>query len=301
MVKSMTGYAAERGQSPLGDWVWELRAVNGKALDLRMRLPDGFEGAESAIRASVGAVTQRGNVNLSLKLGTSPFAGTIRIDETALQAAVDAVAHVSHAMRARGIDAAPARPEAVLVLPGVTVTGSSGASVEDTPAQADFRALVLRGLDAVIVAFEKTRIDEGKALASVILGQIDRIGALRAAAVAAAEARRGPVADAMQAALARIGSAADADPSRIAQELALLAVKSDVTEELDRLAAHVAAARAILTEPGAVGRKLDFLCQEFMREANTLCSKSGSVDLTRIGLDLKLVIDQMREQIQNVE
>jgi uncharacterized protein (TIGR00255 family) len=143
---------------------------------------------------------------------------------------------------------------------------------------------------------------EGAALARIVATQIDRIEALTGAARAAAEARRPLMQQALNDNLARVlAGAAEADPQRVAQELALLTVKADVTEELDRLTAHVAAARALLAEGGAVGRKIDFLMQEFMREANTLCSKSGNVDLTRIGLDLKTVIDQMREQVQNVE
>jgi uncharacterized protein (TIGR00255 family) len=146
------------------------------------------------------------------------------------------------------------------------------------------------------------RRDEGRALAEVIARQTDRIAALAAEAATAAEARRPEMARSLSEALARVmASAAEADPARVAQELALLAVKADVTEELDRLGAHVGAARKLLAAGGAVGRKFDFLMQEFMREANTLCSKSGNAGLTRIGLDLKHVIDQMREQVQNVE
>ncbi len=146
------------------------------------------------------------------------------------------------------------------------------------------------------------RAAEGQALATVISGQVDKVAALGAEAKAAADARRPEMERALNENLARVlAGAAEADPARVAQELALLVVKADVTEEIDRLAAHVDAARALLAEKGAIGRKFDFLMQEFMREANTLCSKSGNAALTRIGLDLKTVIDQMREQVQNVE
>ena len=157
-------------------------------------------------------------------------------------------------------------------------------------------------LDPLLADFAAMRASEGKALAAVISAQISQIDTLTAEAKTAAESRRDDQARVLNDNLARVMSGvAEADPDRVAQELALLVVKADVTEELDRLAAHIAAARTLLAEKGAVGRKFDFLMQEFMREANTLCSKSGNAALTRIGLDLKTVIDQMREQVQNVE
>ena len=167
---------------------------------------------------------------------------------------------------------------------------------------APLRALILTDLPGLIADFNAMRAAEGAALQTVIAAQLDRIAALTAQAKAEADTRREASASLLRDALARVLSNAEGvDETRLAQELAMLAVKNDVTEELDRLTAHIAAARDLLAEPGPVGRKFDFLMQEFMREANTLCSKAQALALTRIGLDLKTVIDQMREQVQNVE
>jgi uncharacterized protein (TIGR00255 family) len=168
--------------------------------------------------------------------------------------------------------------------------------------QSALLAALMADFEALVADFGAARRAEGARIGAVIAQQVERIAALTEAAAEAAEARRPAVQRALNEALARVlEGAAEADPQRVAQELAMLAVKADVTEEIDRLHAHVAAARSLLADGGAVGRRLDFLMQEFMREANTLCSKSGSTELTRIGLDLKTVIDQMREQVQNVE
>jgi uncharacterized protein (TIGR00255 family) len=184
----------------------------------------------------------------------------------------------------------------LLALRGILEVGSE---TEDT---APLLAALLADLEPLLDDFAAMRAAEGRALATVIGGQLDRIAALAAEAAEAAEARRPSMRASLLENLARVMEGAPgADEPRVAQELALLAVKADVKEELDRLSAHVGAARVLLREGGAVGRKLDFLMQEFMREANTLCSKSGDRDLTRIGIDLKTVIDQMREQVQNVE
>ena len=185
---------------------------------------------------------------------------------------------------------------ALLQIKGVLDAGGAG---DDTGAV--LGALTV-DLTPLIADFSAMRSAEGQSLGAIIRAQIDRIADLTGAARITAEARRPLTEAALTANLARVlVSAPEADPGRVAQELAILTVKSDVTEELDRLTAHIAAARALVEGGGAIGRKLDFLMQEFMREANTLCSKSGNVDLTRIGLDLKTTIDQMREQVQNVE
>ncbi|WP_263735704.1 YicC/YloC family endoribonuclease [Defluviimonas sp. WL0002] len=293
---SMTGFAERRGAGPLGDWVWEIRAVNGKGLDLRMRLPEGIDGLEQAARAAVSARVARGNVSLSLKLSRSSEAGAIRVNAAGLAVALDAVAFVTEEAARRGFEVRQPAATDILTLRGVMETG---APPEDT---GPLLVALLADLDALLDDFGAMRAAEGRALAEVINGQIARIDELARNARDAAELRRPEMEQSLRDNLARImAGAADADPNRIAQELALLMVKADVTEELDRLVAHVAAARRLLGEAGLVGRKFDFLMQEFMREANTLCSKSGNAELTRIGLDLKTVIDQMREQVQNVE
>ncbi|WP_263722210.1 YicC/YloC family endoribonuclease [Defluviimonas sp. WL0075] len=293
---SMTGFAERRGSDAGADWVWEIRAVNGKGLDLRTRLPDGIDGLEQGARAAVSARMARGNATLSLKLSRAAEAGAIRVNAAGLSAALDAVSQVGAEAARRGVELPAPSATDILTLRGVLETG---AVAEDT---GPLLAALLADLDVLLADFAAMRAAEGRALAVVIDGQIARIAQLADEARTAAEARRPQMEQALRDNLARVlAGAAEADPARVAQELALLAVKADVTEELDRLAAHVAAARRLLAEKGAVGRKFDFLMQEFMREANTLCSKSGNAELTRIGLDLKTVIDQMREQVQNVE
>ena len=295
-LASMTGFAARRGHAPGHDWAWEIRSVNGKGLDLRLRLPDWIDGLEPAVRAAVGRVASRGNVTVGLKILHAEGGGALRVDPAGLEAALAALALVRARAGAAGMVLAEPSAAEILSLRGVT---DQGGEAEDT---ASLLAALLADLEVLLADFAAVRAAEGRALAAVIARHIDRIEALAAEASAAAEARRPEMARALNDNLARVmAGAAEADPGRVAQELALLAVKADVTEEIDRLSAHVAAARALLVEPGAVGRKFDFLMQEFMREANTLCAKSGSAALTRIGLDLKTVIDQMREQVQNVE
>lgn len=293
---SMTGYATRRGAAAAQDWQWEIRSVNGKGLDLRLRLPD-LEGLDAAVRAAVAGVAVRGSVSVSLRLGRSAAGEGVRISPDGLEAALRALATVERMAQARGLDLAPARAADLLSLRGVIETAPQE-DAEDAP----LRAAVLADLAPLLADFAAMRGAEGAHIAAVLAEQVDRIAALTGAAAEAAEARRPEAATALQAALARVlDGAPGADPHRVAQELALIAVKSDVTEEIDRLRAHVAAARGLLAAGGPIGRKLDFLVQEFLREANTLCSKSGSVALTAIGLDLKHAIDQMREQIQNLE
>lgn len=299
MIMSMTGFAGARGEMPGWQWQWDLRAVNGKGLDLRLRLPDWIEGLEGALRAELGRVLTRGNVSLTLKLsreGEASGAAAFRLNAGALGAALTALAEVQHKAEARGLALRAASPAEVLALRGILETS------ETEPDPAPLRAALLADFAPLLLAFQTARAGEGAALRTVIAGQIDRIATLVAEAALEAEARRGQQDVALREALSRLLANGDGlDEARLMQELALLAVKNDVTEELDRLRAHVEAARGLLDDGAAVGRRFDFLMQEFMREANTLCSKSQSRALTRIGLDLKTVIDQMREQVQNVE
>jgi uncharacterized protein (TIGR00255 family) len=293
---SMTGFATRRGAGSGHDWTWEVRSVNGKGLDLRLRLPDWIEGLEPAARAALARVAARGNVTLSLKLARAAGGEAMRINPAGLDAAIAALGIVRARAEAAGLAVGAPTATELLGLRGVT---DQGGEVEDT---APLLAALIADLGPLMADFKAMRDAEGAVLAGLVAGQIDRIASLTAEAAAAALARRPEIERALRDNLARVlAGAAEADPARIAQELALMVVKADVTEEIDRLGAHVGAARALMAEPGSVGRKLDFLMQEFMREANTLCSKSGNAALTRIGLDLKTVIDQMREQVQNVE
>ncbi|WP_149139564.1 YicC/YloC family endoribonuclease [Gemmobacter caeruleus] len=297
MTVSMTGFAAGKGQGPGASWVWDLRAVNGKGLDLRLRVPDWIDGLELALRGELSRALSRGNVSLTLRVTREqPEAEGLRLNPATLRGVLLALAEVERVAMEEGVTLAQPSHADVLGFRGVVETGASD---EDTT---PLRNAILADLPALITAFNAMRQAEGAALAQVIGGQIDRVASLRDEAAAAVENRRASQAETLRTQLARVlENSEDADPQRLAQELALLAVKTDVTEELDRLAAHVTAARALLAEPGPVGRKFDFLMQEFMREANTLCSKAQDIALTRIGLDLKTVIDQMREQVQNVE
>jgi len=292
----MTGFAARRGQGEGYEWAWDVRSVNGKGLDLRLRVPDWIMGLEQALRAAALGVIQRGNVTLSLRLTRAPGSAEVRINPDTLRATLAALAEIDSAARAAGLALAPSTPAEVLALRGVA---EPAVADED---QGPLLAALVADAGLLLADFARMRRAEGEALARVIAAQVDRIATLTEAAQQAADARRPEQQRALTESLTRVmADAAGADPDRVAQELAILAAKADVTEEIDRLRAHVGAARALLTEGGPVGRKLDFLMQEFMREANTLCSKSLDRELTRIGLELKSVIDQMREQVQNVE
>ncbi len=299
MMTSMTGYAARRGVGAGYVWSWDIRSVNGKGLDLRLRVPDWIEGLEPSIRADLQKVLSRGNVSLTLKVSQDDAADAptaMRINDAALSATLTALARIEEAAIVAGLPLT--RPSAADIL---GIRGVLDATTQDADTTA-LRALLAADLAGLLADFAAMRRAEGAALASVIGAQIDRIAALTAGAQTEAEARNGTQSDRLQESLTRVlGLVEGVDPARLAQELALLAVKADVTEELDRLAAHVAAVRTLIADHGPVGRKLDFMMQEFMREANTLCSKAQSMALTRIGLDLKTVIDQMREQVQNVE
>ena len=300
MTVSMTGFASRKAEALGYSWTWDLRSVNGKGLDLRLRVPDWIDGLELAVRAQLARCLSRGNVSVTLKLGRDSAeagAGAFRLNPTALTSALTALAEIENTALNIGVSLRSATTAEVLALRGVT----DGNETEQ-PDIAPLRKAVMADFELLVLDFQAMRAAEGLALHGVVAAQIEKIRSLSAEAVAEAHARRDAQAMALQDAMARIlGVAEGLDEARLMQELALIAVKNDVTEELDRLDAHIVAARSLLQETGPVGRKFDFLMQEFMREANTLCSKSQSKTLTRIGLDLKTVIDQMREQVQNVE
>ena len=269
MTRSMTGFATERGRAADWAWVWDLRSVNGRGLDLRLRMPDWIEGLEQAARAALQSEVTRGSVTLSLRLSRTEGAGTATLDRAALRRTVIILRDIEDLAAENELAVRHATAAEIAALPGVL-----SAPAEEVEAGA-LKAALLADLDALIAAFHASRDAEGAALAGVIGAQVDRIEALTRQAAESAETRAEAQRAALKAAVARVLDAAEGiDEGRIAQELALLAVKSDVTEELDRLTAHVAAARALLAGKGPKGRKLDFLMQEFNREANTLCSKA---------------------------
>lgn len=294
---SMTGFAASAGA--IGPWQFtiDLRAVNGRGLDLRLRLPDWVEGLEAEARKRVQAAVGRGSVTLSVRVSRDEAATGLSVNYDALEGALTTLHHIETAAETSGLHLGRMTAADIASMKGVVEMSED--SADDT---ASLKAAILTELENVITAFNADRAREGAALAEVLSSHIDRIAALRAAANDALGDRAEAQKATMQKNLAKLLDAGDMpDEARLAQELALIAVKTDVSEEIDRLSAHVEAARGLLSTSGPVGRKLDFLMQEFNREANTLCSKAQSGALTEIGLDLKTVIDQMREQVQNVE
>jgi len=296
MLHSMTGFATLKGQEGPWSWTWDIRAVNGRGFDLRLKLPDWIDGLEVEARKLVAARVSRGNVTLGLRIGREAAEGAVRINPATLDSALAVLAEIDHAAQARGWELA--RPSAVDV---ASMRGVLETSAHDEDLAPIAKGL-LAGLPELLDGFDTMRAHEGAALARVLQDQLAAIEGLVSQAGGAIEARRDAQAKALKTALARVLDNTDgADPDRVAQELAMIAVKTDVREEIDRLGAHVAQARTLIAEDGPCGRKLDFLMQEFNREANTLCAKSQYQELTRIGLDIKAVVDQMREQVQNVE
>ncbi len=294
---SMTGFARESGHLADGTaFVWELRSVNGRGLDLRLRLPNGLDALEPLLRDATTKRLKRGNVSatLTLKREERPrLAPDPQALEQALQLALDL------AQRIPG--AAPPRAEALLALPGVL---RAEQQEPDEAAEEARRAALAEAYGRAVEGLRKARAAEGDKLHAILAALLAEIAALRDAAAAEAvgqpEAQRARLLEQLDALLGE-GARARIPEERLAQEVALLAQKSDVREELDRLSAHIDNARALLAAGEGAGRKLDFLVQEFVREANTLCSKSASVPLTRIGLDLKAAIERLREQAANVE
>ncbi len=292
---SMTGFAEKRGSSDVLAWVWEIRGVNSKGFDLRIRLPDGYEGLDPVIRLAARNQLQRGAINVALKVVRTAAAGVAEVSEAGLAAAIVAVRRAEAAAMQAGLDLGPTNAAELLTLRGVLEIAENA---EDDPSHAAIQAEI----HGLMAEFNAMRRREGQAIAGVIAAQIDQIAALVSRASATLEARAARSQDTLRQRVAvLVGAANLPDEARLAQELALLAVKSDVSEELDRLTVHAKAARDMLQTGGPIGRKLDFLMQEFNRETNTLCAKAASSELTTIGLDLKVVIDQAREQVQNVE
>jgi uncharacterized protein (TIGR00255 family) len=296
-LMSMTGHADRTGSAAGLTWAWEARSVNGRGLDIRLRLPEGTEGLDPVIRQAFGAILARGNVTVALRLGRGEGGAVARLNLDGLDAALVAAREAERAAADAGIEIAPMTAAEILALRGVM-------EIEPDPgaARADVREALAADVTPLAEALCSARRAEGAALAALLHARLDDVARLVGEARVAAEARAARSGTLLRERVAALLDAqAGVEEARLAQELALLAVKADVTEELDRLETHVAAARSLVAKGGPVGRKLDFQMQEFNREANTLCAKAQSADLTAIGLDLKVVIDQMREQVQNVE
>jgi len=296
MRQSMTGFASGQGEALGLGWSWDLRSVNARGLDIRVRVPDWIDGLEQALRTRITKTLARGSVTVSLRLASNGADAAQDLNEAQLDRVLRAMLRIESEAMMRGLSLTASSAADLIALRGVM----------DVPQQqsdpAAVRATLLIDFEPVLASFVASRRSEGAALVDVLTSQLDQITDLVTRSAKVAETRKDEQAERMRAALARVMETQDSvDEQRVAQELALIAVKADVTEEIDRLRAHVEAARALLQTEGAVGRKLDFLMQEFNREANTLCSKAQSAPLTAVGLELKSVIEQMREQVQNVE
>jgi uncharacterized protein (TIGR00255 family) len=290
---SMTGFAESHGGRDMLRWRWEAKSVNGRGLDLRLRTPPGFDGIEPAARVLATGRFRRGSVQATLSFEPQEGARGLRVDPVALAAAVKIAKEIE-------IDTglAPARVDGLLSLKGVVVQDEMPL---DATARAQRDAAVLETLAIAFDALARARGAEGAKLTQVLTAQIAEIARLTEEATRLAACQPQNIHDKLFQQVRELTASGGVSDDRLAQEVALLAVRFDVREELDRLHAHVAEARALLLSADAVGRKLDFLAQEFNREANTLCSKSSDIQLTRVGLGLKAAIDQFREQAQNVE
>ena len=294
----MTGYARAQGSDERRHWVWEARSVNGRNLESRCRVPQGFDRLENPARTAVSGKLKRGNVSLTLTIASERQSKPLRINRALLAELGVLVEEVR-----KGTGAAAPSADGLLRVRGVIEEEDDSEETEEAIATLD-KALTTT-LDEALKALVAARAAEGKALARVIDGHIGEIDGLCRRAAERAQAQIGTVRARFEGQLADLlGRAPPLSEERFAQEVALLVGKADVREELDRLAAHIAQARSLLADARSenpVGRKFDFLCQEFNREANTLCSKSADIELTRIGIDLKGAIERMREQVQNVE
>jgi uncharacterized protein (TIGR00255 family) len=293
-IVSMTGFAEAHGSRDGARWRWEVKSVNGKGLDLRLRTPPGFDTIEPPSRMLANERFKRGSLQASLTFEATDSTRGLRVDPAALAAAVRIAREV-----AAETGLAPARVDGLLALKGVIV------QEEVLPIEAPERgmrdAAILETLATALDALARARANEGHKLLAVLNSQIDDIERLTKEASALAATQPTALREKLAAQVKDLLAGGTLTDERLAQEVALLAVKADIREELDRLRAHVQEARTLMASGEAVGRKLDFLSQEFNREANTLCSKSSDIALTRLGLALKATIDQFREQAQNVE
>jgi len=291
----MTGFARAEGATDTCTWGWEAKSVNGKGLDVRLRYPRGFDFIDAPTRDRVTKRFKRGNVSLNLDVNWTQARASVAVNEDVLAEILSAIPKIQDAVP--GVQ--PPSVDGILALRGVLEQSDDEAGDEQNRA---LEAALLEGLDQLLDQLAEVRNDEGERMGGVLHDQLAVVESLseEAGELAALQpdAIRKRLADQI---LTLVQDIAAIDPDRLAQEAAIVMTKADVREELDRLSAHIEAARELLAQDGPVGRRLDFLCQEFNREANTLCSKSSDTELTRVGLELKAVIEQFREQVQNIE
>ena len=286
----MTGFARVQGEHGGDSWVWEVKSVNARGLDVRVRLPSGHDAVETAVREGIAKRFRRGAFNVALNLTRREGEEALQVDRGLLEQLITVTAEYS--------DAKP-NIEALLALRGVLTASKR---VTDEAGEAARQKACIENFQSVLGALEAVRRDEGSRLLDLLDTRLSEIEGFVGEAESTAAARPEAVRQRMKAQLAELlDESSPVSEDRLVQELALIAVKNDVREEIDRLGAHIEQARDLLSEEEPVGRRLDFLCQEFNREANTLCAKANDVDLTRIGMALKASIDQLREQVQNVE
>lgn len=292
-VTSMTGFARVDGAAAGYSWAWEVKSVNSKGLDLRFRVPHGFDRIEAAARKLGGERFVRGNLSINLTLQRPDRPPTLEVNRDLLDQMISLAAEYKG-------DRDKVDIETLLALRGVVEVVENQDDDEADIAVRD--AAVAEGFAALMDALAIARHEEGARLVVVVDEHIEEISALTAEAATLAEMQPARRTERLSAQLEELLDGETPAPAeRLAQEIALIVARGDIREELDRLVAHVAAARDLMAEGGAIGRRLDFLCQEFNREANTLCSKSSDLELTRIGLALKAAIERLREQIQNIE
>jgi uncharacterized protein (TIGR00255 family) len=293
-LSSMTGFARGHGVSGAYNWTWEIKSVNGKGLDVRLRLPPGWDAIEAPVRARAAERLARGSIQANLTVERGGVAPVVRINAAVLEAILATTRQL-----ASRIDAAPPSLDGLLSLKGVMEVSDLE---ENENERRNAETAAVTGFGEAVAALSEMRQREGVALARILKSRLDEIAALAHRAENApgrrVEAIRARLAEQVATLLAQSDRF---DPDRLHQEAILLATKADVREELDRLAAHVAQAQQLIDGGGAVGRRLDFLAQELNREANTLCAKANDVELTNIGLELKAAVEQFREQVQNVE
>jgi uncharacterized protein (TIGR00255 family) len=293
-IASMTGFAREAGVTGSYQWAWELKTVNGRGLEVRVRTPSGLDAVGEEARGQILKALTRGQGQLNLSLSKASATPKLRVNQDVLQSLLSAIGDLSLPDNVK-----PASLDGLLSVRGVVELDDDAAD----PSQDEGLVETLRaGIGALIASLKAARLKEGQALAAVLGQQLDVISRLVDEAEAAPARQPDAIRTRLEAQIAELlDGKANLDPARLHQEAVLIAARADIREELDRLRAHVDAARGLLQEGGSVGRRLDFLAQEFGREANTLCAKANDVSLSRIGLELKAVIEQFREQVQNVE
>lgn len=296
MIRSMTGFASGQGAHPPFSWSWELRSVNGKGQDIRLRVPDWLDGLEAGLRKEIAQTAARGNITCNLRLTREEGGTTLAVNAEQLQTVLDALQEIEARAMDAGVSLAPSKATDIVTMRGVL---EQSQSKDDGAALAQ---VLLADFTSVLADFDAMRASEGASLGRVLMDQLAQVEALTDQATSVAKLRAEDMARTLKRNLERVMQNTDnIAPDRIAAELAMIAVKADITEEIDRLRTHVTAARDLIAQGGSIGRKLDFLMQEFNREANTLCAKAQHAELTSVGLALKALIDQMREQVQNVE